>query len=134
VVAVVLGLYLYLRSPIDLLPDRMGVLGYLDDLIVLSLGIYWLMRRLGERPPAHGGSPPRSAGPTASPIPTDPYAVLEVGYGASPEEITRAYREQLKRYHPDRVATLGADLQRLAHERTVAIQRAYAAIGPARGT
>src|SRR5512147_3261906 len=102
----------------------MGVLGLLDDLIVLSIGIYWLTRRLGEP------SPQRAAGPTASPIPSDPYAVLEVAYGASPEEITRAYREQLKRYHPDRVATLGDELQRLAHERTVAIQRAYAAIGP----
>ena len=124
-VAVVLGLYLYLRSPIDLLPDRMGVLGLLDDLIVLSIGIYWLTRRIGERPREQGAERP-----AASPIPSDPYVLLEVGYGASPEEITRAYREQLKRYHPDRVATLGEELQRLAHERTVAIQRAYEAIGP----
>jgi len=115
--AVVVGLYLYLRSPIDLLPDHMGLIGLLDDLVVLSAGIYWLTRRLGA--PA----------PEASPIPTDPYAVLEVAYGASAEEITRAYRGQLKRYHPDRVAGLGAELQRVAHERTVAIQRAYDAIG-----
>jgi DnaJ like chaperone protein len=28
-------------------------------------------------------------------------------------------------YHPDRVAHLGEDLQRLAHEKTLEIQRAY---------
>lgn len=120
--AVGIGLFLYLRSPIDLLPDGMGVFGLLDDLIVLGFGIWWLNRRLGERRPAAAPAPDAAA-------PTDPYEILEVARDASPEEITRAYREQMKRYHPDRVATLGAELQRVAHERTVAIQRAYDAIG-----
>jgi DnaJ-domain-containing protein 1 len=35
----------------------------------------------------------------------------------------------MKRYHPDRVADLGPELLRVAHERTVAIQRAYDAVG-----
>jgi len=56
----------------------------------------------------------------------DPHAVLGVDRGASPDEITRAYRELLKRYHPDRVADLGPELQRLAHQKTVELQRAYA--------
>jgi preprotein translocase subunit Sec63 len=56
----------------------------------------------------------------------DPHAVLGVPRGASREAITQAYREQLKSYHPDRVADLGSELQRLAHEKTIAIQRAYA--------
>jgi len=55
----------------------------------------------------------------------DPHAVLGVARGASREEITRAYREQLKRYHPDRVADLGTELQQLAHRKTVELQRAY---------
>jgi DnaJ like chaperone protein len=59
----------------------------------------------------------------------DPYAVLGVPRDASPEEITRAYREQMKRYHPDRVADLGDELQRVAHRKTLAIQRAYDVIG-----
>lgn len=55
----------------------------------------------------------------------DPWAVLGVPRGASREEITRAHREQMKRYHPDRVADLGPELRELAHEKTLALQRAY---------
>jgi len=56
----------------------------------------------------------------------DPYSVLGVARGASRDEIARAYREQLKRYHPDRVADLGPELQEVAHRKTVELQRAYA--------
>jgi DnaJ-domain-containing protein 1 len=56
----------------------------------------------------------------------DPHAVLGVTPGASREEITQAYRHQLKRYHPDRVADLGPELQHVAHQKTVELQRAYA--------
>jgi preprotein translocase subunit Sec63 len=55
----------------------------------------------------------------------DPYAVLGVARGASQDEIARAYREQVKRYHPDRVADLGTELQQVAHKKTVELQRAY---------
>jgi preprotein translocase subunit Sec63 len=56
----------------------------------------------------------------------DPYAVLGVARDASRDEIAHAYREQLKRYHPDRVADLGPELQQVAHRKTVELQRAYA--------
>ena len=56
----------------------------------------------------------------------DPRAVLGVARGATRDEIVRAYREQLKRYHPDRVADLGPELQQVAHRKTVELQRAYA--------
>ena len=115
VLAVGVGLFLYLRSPIDVLPDRMGPLGFLDDLLVLGGALFWLHRRLG----APAAAPPPAA------IPTDPYELLGIGPHATPDEITPGYRDQMKRYHPDRVAGLGDELQRLAHERTLAIQRAY---------
>ena len=35
----------YALSPVDLIPDPIPVLGYLDDLILIPLGI-WLVRRL----------------------------------------------------------------------------------------
>ena len=107
---------LYLRSPIDLLPDRLGLLGLLDDLIVLGLAVRWVRRRW----------PFVGAVAAVDPAPWDPRAVLGVGPEATPDEIAHAYREQMKRYHPDRVASLGEDLQRLAHEKVLAIQRAYA--------
>jgi DnaJ-domain-containing protein 1 len=56
---------------------------------------------------------------------SDPHAVLGVPRDASPSTITKAYRQQLKNYHPDRVADLGPELQRVAHEKTIEIQRAY---------
>ncbi len=119
--AVGIGVLLYLRSPIDFLPDRMGLIGLLDDFLLLAFALFWLSRRLSE--------PTAPAARLPDPIPSDPYAVLEVSRDASPEEITRAYREQMKRYHPDLVANLGAELRRVAHERTLAIQRAYDAVG-----
>jgi uncharacterized membrane protein YkvA (DUF1232 family) len=42
--ALAAGLMAYALSPIDLIPDFIPVLGYLDDLVVIPLGIL-LMRR-----------------------------------------------------------------------------------------
>lgn len=126
-IAVGLVLLLYLRSPIDLLPDRFGAIGLLDDVIVLLTGIWWLRRRL----PRAGATHRRTLGSedaTRDPE-WDPYAVLGVARGASVEEIARGYREQMMRYHPDRVANLGEELQQLAHRKALEIQRAYAEIG-----
>jgi DnaJ-domain-containing protein 1 len=47
----------------------------------------------------------------------------------TPDELTRAYREQMKKYHPDRVADLPAEFQALAHQKAIEIQRAYAELG-----
>ena len=58
----------------------------------------------------------------------DPWAVLGVPRTASKDAIAEAYRAQLKRYHPDRVADLGPELQRVAHEKTLELQRAYQAL------
>jgi preprotein translocase subunit Sec63 len=71
-------------------------------------------------------APPRPSAPGEPPPRWDPWAVLGVPRGASRDEIARAYREQLKRYHPDRVADLGPELQQVAHRKTVDLQRAYA--------
>jgi preprotein translocase subunit Sec63 len=70
-------------------------------------------------------APPRPSAPGEPPQSWDPWAVLGVARGASRDEIARAYREQLKRYHPDRVADLGPELQQVAHRKTVELQRAY---------
>lgn len=61
--------------------------------------------------------------------PWDPYAVLGIASGATPDEITRAYRDQMKRYHPDRVADLPLEFQELAHHKAIEIQRAYVELG-----
>jgi len=42
------GLVAYALSPIDLIPDFIPVLGHLDDLIVLPIGLWCLIRMLPE--------------------------------------------------------------------------------------
>ena len=133
VLAAFVLLALYVRSPIDFIPDRVGLLGLLDDVLGLVFTLWWVRRQLGQTGPyqarrPRGDGAGRAASDTAAGA-DDPYSVLGIPHGASPDEITRAYREQMKRYHPDRVAGLGEELQRVAHEKTVAIQRAYEALG-----
>jgi DnaJ-domain-containing protein 1 len=48
--------------------------------------------------------------------------------GATPEQIKSAYRLQMTRYHPDRVAQLGPELQQLAVEKSMQINQAYRAL------
>ena len=109
----------YLISPIDVIPD-FTPLGLLDDVIVLVTTGWWIYTQWERRPR------PRPVEPSADQATWDPYRVLDVHRGASRAEITHAYREQMKRYHPDRVSGLGDELQQVAHRKTLEIQRAYA--------
>lgn len=54
-----------------------------------------------------------------------PHEVLDLKPGATVSEIRVAYREKALEYHPDRVATLGPELQRLAEQRMRLINEAY---------
>lgn len=56
----------------------------------------------------------------------DPYEVLGVSRNASSEEITKAYRELVKKYHPDKYQ--GNPLADLAQEKLQEINEAYDAI------
>lgn len=85
-------------------------------LLLLVLAFLWIRRLL--LPPSRARAVDGG--------PWDPHAILGVPHGASEETVTRAYRDRLKEYHPDRVAGLGAELQDLAHRKTLDIQRAYA--------
>src|SRR5690242_14613392 len=44
----------YAFSPIDLIPDFIPVIGYLDDLIIVPLGIYLTLRMVPEHVLADG--------------------------------------------------------------------------------
>lgn len=141
-----LAILIYVRSPIDLLPDAMGLLGVVDDLLVAFGVVWWLRNRAGIQPrprttarqrargPGATGSGPYAGArhddaPASAVPPWDPYEVLGVPRGATAEEIGRAYRAQMKLYHPDRVADLGAELQEVAHRKAIEIRRAFDEIG-----
>ena len=53
----------------------------------------------------------------------DPYEVLEINRGASKEEIQKAYRKLVKKYHPDQYRD--NPLAKLAEEKLAEINEAY---------
>lgn len=61
------------------------------------------------------------------------YKILEIEPSATNEEVKKAYRRMAVKYHPDKVATLGPDIQKAAEEKFKAIAQAYAEICKERG-
>ncbi len=63
------------------------------------------------------------------------YAELEVNAGMSDQEVTKAYRRQMSRHHPDKLVANGLpeSMAQVAKEKTQRIQEAYEAIRAARG-
>ena len=55
----------------------------------------------------------------------DPWLVLGIPAGSTQGAIRRAFREQSKLYHPDKVSHLSGDLRKLAESKTKDINRAY---------
>lgn len=53
----------------------------------------------------------------------NPYEVLGISEGASEEEIKKAYREQVKKYHPDQYQD--NPLSKLAEEKLREVNEAY---------
>ena len=131
---IVLGFF-YALLPLDLIPDLIAGLGWLDDLFLLGLIWYWFFRQPQSSP--RPGPTDRDSGEagrrTSSSRPADrpgaavddPYAVLGVEPGAGQEEVRAAYRRLAAQYHPDKVAHLGEDFQRLAEQKFKTIQAAY---------
>ena len=136
---------LYIVSPIDIVPDAIPVGGWLDDLFLVGLVIYYLWQgKLPDflswkRSSTRRHQQTRSEGERSSEKqrrgagheyktgshPQDPYEILGIKPGASREEIQAAYRRAAQAYHPDKVSHLGQELQELAHEKFTQIQEAY---------
>ena len=61
------------------------------------------------------------------------YRILGISPEATDEEVKKAYRRMAVKYHPDKVATLGEDVQKAAEEKFKAVSQAYEAICRERG-
>ena len=59
--------------------------------------------------------------------------MLEISPSASDQEVKDAYRRMAMKNHPDKVATLGPEVQKAAEEKFRKIQEAYETIKKERG-
>jgi DnaJ like chaperone protein len=61
------------------------------------------------------------------------YKILELEPSASDEEVKKAYRKMAVKFHPDKVASLGEEIQKAANEKFKQVQQAYDNIKRQRG-
>lgn len=142
----------YTLFPADVLPDMIPVLGWLDDAALWVLFFWFFFLRLKqEEDPFSGDAGRQREGrgaqqgdrgndhrqtfreKTAQDSRQDPYQVLGVERGASPEAIKKAYRQMAGKYHPDKFAHLGEDFQKTAEHRFKEIHEAYRTLTPKKG-
>jgi uncharacterized membrane protein YkvA (DUF1232 family) len=131
---------IYFISPIDLFPDVVPLLGRLEDLLILILGLlYWFVWKPRKIDSANRSESDFEGAKTSDQSSydnahnrwnqreetQDPYTILGITPSATMEEIKRAYRVQARRYHPDKVSHLGEEFQALAHKKFQEIQWAY---------
>ncbi len=148
IVLIILGI-LYVITPYNLLPSVIPVIGWIDDIAVTALMIYYM--RYGRLPDfinrflgrmtgggranaggnARGGAGGQhddrqwQTGGAYGGGKTNPYNVLGVSPGASRQEIHEAYRKLAQQYHPDKVSHLGPEIQETAKRKFIEIQQAY---------
>lgn len=124
----------YFLWPIDAVPDLLGGLGRLDDLILIGFAI-WLLERskFFEAFFAHAGRPHGTTSPGSREPQRSPFETLGVDRDVTADALKRAYRKQLSRFHPDKFSHVGAVYEEEAKRKTQEIIEAYARIRRERG-
>ena len=103
-------------------------------LVVGALAGYWLVSFMFKGKTAARPVEPRPAVETPEPpkLPSWP-EVLGLEEYATLDEIRTAYKRLMSQYHPDKVASLGVELQELAERKSKDIAVAYQQALAARG-
>ncbi len=153
IIALTFGI-LYVVMPYDLIPNFIPVIGWIDDIAVAALMIYYL--RYGRMPgfiqrffgrvtgsdrrgngrgydnadekrqyQGYGETGGKTSGDAGR---KTPHEVLGVPPGATEKEIHSAYRKLVQQYHPDKVSHMGQEIQETARRKFVEIQAAYDAL------
>ncbi len=148
IVLIIFG-FLYLISPVDIIPDLLlPFIGWIDDGVVIGT-IYYLIRygrlpfflfkKKGPFKQSYNQKTANFAsdkkhqqtnGPgnqkdTSSKIFQTPYEILGINPNASKKEIQAAYKDAIKKYHPDKLSHLGEEFSILANKKFIEIQNAY---------
>lgn len=135
-------IFFYVLLPIDIIPDLLVGVGWLDDLSLLGfLGWYHFFYRKrvkGDREIHEGFNQKarrteygyqdqgeENRGREGKTREKDAHEILGVRGDASPDEIKAAYRRLVNQYHPDKVVHLGEEFRLLAEEKFKEIQQAY---------
>jgi len=144
-IILVLLFFAYLASPLDLIPDIFAPIGWIDDTILFGFLTYFLKtgklpkflninKNINGSQSKYRSDSSRVRSETkhnnSSKVKKksslkEPYAVLGIKSDATEKEILVAYRKAVQEYHPDKVAHLGKDLQELANQKFIEIQKAY---------
>ncbi len=124
----VTGIWLTQPSTRTRFPPALVRIAYFIVAFTATLLVVWVLFRRSSpsrpttSPPPKEPPPPRTEHSHAKP---DPFTVLGVSRNATFEEIRRAYRTKMREYHPDKVASLGAELRELAERKAKQINEAF---------
>ncbi len=146
---------LYIINPFDLISDLIPLIGWFDDAALIGILFYYLKRsgklfdflswfgvsfktnrfdyqynENHENATNQGANSESTAEASQQSALKNPYEILKIEPGASPEEIQAAYRKAVQAYHPDKVSHLGEELQKMAQQKFIEIQDAYEKIYP----
>ena len=94
--------FLYVISPIDIIPDFIGGIGWLDDISVVGLMFLWFLKmfKFSDKPSSYSQTEKKEVKRQKE---EDPYKILGIARGETRDEVKSAYVKFAGQYHPDKV-------------------------------